>query len=389
MRDVYVIGAGMTRFGVHMDRDVRSLCEEALYKAMTDAGVLPKDVETGYLGTVGLAAEVPMMAGQIAFEQVGVTGIPITRVENACGSGSNAIREAWIAVRSGLYDVAIAAGVEIMNQPTRDQVPSFSGRGGGAALMEGTMGFFPPGIFAMLAQKYIEEGWLTRDTLAAISVKNAFNGSRNPLAHLQRILTREQVLQARMISYPLTMLDCCPMTDGAAAVVLCSESALSRFKGKPVLIKAMVQKSGTYAEEDPEMLPDTTVRAAEEVFAMSGVKPQDIDFVECHDCFTMAEVGNVHDLGYCDREDVGRFILEGNTEHTGPVPFNLSGGLMSKGHPLGATGPAQIYELVQQLRGDAGPRQIQGARLGLQHNGGGFRHGDTGIVVCSILEKVT
>jgi acetyl-CoA C-acetyltransferase len=386
--DVYLVGVGMTRFGIHMERDVRSLCEEALYEAMVDAGAYPDDIEAGYLGTVGLAWDVPMMGGQIAFEQVGITGVPITRVENACGSGSNAIREAWIGIKAGLYDVAMAAGVEIMNQPTREQIGSLSLLGGGDALMEGTQGFFPPGIFAMVAQAYIEKGWIERKDLAVISVKNAYHGSMNPKAHFQRTITIDQVLNARTISYPLGLLDCCPTTDGAAAVVLCSEKALPRFKKHaPVRVKWMSQRSGTYCEGDPEMNADTTKLAVQDAYKNTGLGPEDIDFIECHDCFTMAEICHVHDLGFCEKEEVGKVVRSGYTQLDGKIPFNVSGGLMSKGHPLGATGPAQYYEMAQQLRGEAGKRQVKDARIGLQHNGGGFRHGDTGIVVISIMEK--
>ena len=175
--DVYVVGVGMTRFGIHVDRDVRDLCEEALFEAMQDAGACPDDIEAGYVGTVGLAWDAPIMAGQIVFEQVGVSGIAITRVENACGSGSNAIREAWLAIRSGEYDVVLVCGVETMNRPLQDQIPRFAMFGGGDALMEGTMGLFPPGIFAMVAQQYLKAGWITREDMAYIAVKNAYSNS--------------------------------------------------------------------------------------------------------------------------------------------------------------------------------------------------------------------
>ena len=387
--DVYVVGVGMTRFGIHVDRDVRDLCEEALFEAMQDADAYPDDIEVGYIGTVGLAWDAPIMAGQIAFEQVGITSIPITRVENACGSGSNALREAWLAIKSGEYDVALAAGVETMNRPLQDQIPRFAMFGGGDAVMEGTLGLFPPGIFAMVAQTYLNEGWNTREDMAIVAVKNAYHGSLNPKAHYQRTLTMDKVLSARMVSYPLGLLDCCPMTDGASAALLCSEEALPRFrKHPPVRIRTITQTSGDYCESDPVAFsPDTVARAAQLAYKKTGLTPDDIDFAECHDCFTQAEIVHVHDLGFCEREEVGRFIREGNTQLDGKIPFNPSGGLMSKGHPLGATGPGQYNEMVKQLRGEAGKRQVKNARIGLQENGGGFRHGDTGITCVSIMEK--
>ncbi len=388
--EVYVVGVGMTRFGIHMDRDIRDLCEEALFEAMQDAGAFPDDIEVGYVGTVGFAWDAPIMAGQIIFEQVGITSIPITRVENACGSGSNAIREAWLAVKSGEYDVAMACGVETMNRPLQDQIPRFAMFGGGDAMMEGTLGLFPPGIFAMVAQQYLEAGWITREDMAYVAVKNAENGSLNPKAHYQRTLTMDKVLNARMITYPLGLLDCCPTTDGAAAVVLCSEEALPRFKNHaPVRIRTITQTSGDYCENNPrEFRADSVVRAAQAAYKRTGLTPEDVDFVECHDCFTMAEIVHTHDLGFCEKEDVGRFIREGSTQRDGKIPFSVSGGLMSKGHPLGATGPGQYYEIITQLRGEAGARQVKDAHIGLHENGGGFRHGDTGIVCVSFLERV-
>ncbi len=388
--DVYVVGVGMTRFGVHVDRDIRDLGEEALFEAMQDAGAYPDDIEVGYLGTVGLAWDAPIMAAQIVFEQVGITGIPITRVENACGSGSNAVREAWLAIKSGEYDVAMASGVESMNRPLQDQIPRFAMFGGGDSMMEGTLGLFPPGIFAMITQQYLKAGWIEREDLAIVAVKNAYQGSLNPKAHYQRTLTIDQVLSARTICHPMGLLDCCPTTDGASAVVLCSEEALPRFKKHaPVRIRTIAQNSGKYNEDNPkEFVADTMVRCAEIAYKKADLTPKDIDFVECHDCFTMAEIVHTHDLGFCEKEDVGKFIRDGNTQMDGTIPFSVSGGLMSKGHPLGATGPGQYNEMVMQLRGEAGKRQVKNARIGMQENGGGFRHGDGGIVCIAILEKV-
>ncbi len=391
MRDVYVLGAGMTKFGMHMDRDVRSLCEEALFEAMKDAEVRPGDIEIGFLGTVGMSPDTPMMIAQIAFEQVGVRGIPLTRTENACGSGANAIYLAWLAIQSGLYDVALVCGMEKMNGPRVAQVREFSHLGGGDAMMEGDMGFFPPGIFAMIAQRMMEEGIFTREQLAMVAVKNSHHAVGNEKAQRPRPVTVEQVVNAKLVAAPLTVLDCCPLTDGAAAVVLGSEEALEKFGSRAVRIKGIHQVSGSYCEDDPSMTPDTTRRAVARTYEMAGVGPEDVDFVECHDCFTMAELGHYSDLGFCKPEEIGKYIEEKKPWRDGPkdgTPFNVSGGLMNKGHPLGATGPAQYYEAMLQLRDRAGSRQVKGAKVGLLHNGGGFRHGDTGIVLTSILEKV-
>ncbi len=387
MREVWIVGVGMTRFGKLPELGVRELAEEAVFNALVDAGARPGDIEIAYCGTEAMAPDTPMLPGQIALEQVGITGIPITNVANACGSGSNAVREAWLALQSGLYDVALAVGVEKLTSPSPDQYQILSRLGGADLMLEGSMGFFPPGVFSMSALKHMEKYGTTREQIALVAVKNNYHGSLNPKAHYQKPVTLEQVLNSRPVSYPLNVLDCCPISDGCAAVVLCAADVAKRFSGTPVRIRAAAQKSGTY-KDDPELDADTTRRAAAEAYEMAGVGPEDIDLAEVHDCFTFAEIQHYEDLGFCKKGEGGRFIEEGHAAIGGKVAVNPSGGLLAKGHPLGATGPGQIYEVVQQLRGRCGKRQVPGARIGMTHNGGGFRHGDTGIVACFILEKV-
>ncbi len=387
MREVWIVGVGMTRFGKLSQYGVRELAEEAIFNALKDAGARPSDIEIAYCGTEAMAADTPMLPGQIAMEQAGITGIPITNIANACGSGSNAVREAWLALQSGLYDVALAIGVEKLTAPDPAQFHILSRLGGADLMLEGSMGFFPPGVFSMAAIKHMDRYGTTREQIAQVAVKNNHNGSLNPKAHYGKAVTLEQVMNSRPVSYPLNVLDCCPISDGCAAVIMCGADVAKRFTGKPVRVLAASQKSGTY-KDDPDLNADTTRRSAKEAYDMAGLGPDDINLVEVHDCFTFAEIQHYEDLGFCKMGEGGRFVQEGYADINGKVAVNPSGGLLAKGHPLGATGPGQVNEVVEQLRGECGKRQVKDARIGMTHNGGGFRHGDTGIVACFILEKI-
>jgi len=388
MRDVWIVGVGMTPFGKLPEYGVRELAEQAVFAALKDAGARPGDIEIAYCGTEAMAADTPMLPGQIALEQAGITGIPITNIANACGSGSNAVREAWLALQTGLYDVALAVGVEKLTTPHPDQFHVLSRLGGADLMLEGSMGFFPPGVFSMAAIKHMHQYGTTREQIAMVAVKNNYNGSLNEKAHYKKAVTLEQVLNSRPVSYPLNVLDCCPISDGCAAVILCGADVAKRFTGEPVRMLAASHKSGTY-KDDPDLNADTTRRSAREAYEMAGVGPEDIDLCEVHDCFTFAEIQHYEDLGFCKKGEGGRFVEAGHADISGKVAVNPSGGLLAKGHPLGATGPGQINEVVQQLRGRCGKRQVPGARIGMTHNGGGFRHGDTGIVACFILGKIS
>ena len=388
MRDIYVIGVGSTPYGRLLDWGVREMAEAAAFDALVDAGARPGDIETAYCGTQGMAcSDVTMLHGQIALEQVGITGIPVTNIKNACASGSNAFREAWLALQSGLYDVAIAIGFEKMCAPLPGQAQVLFEAGGGDRMMEGLMGFFPPGSFAMSARFHMATFGTTREQIAGIAVKNRRNGALNPKAQLRKAITVEEVLASRTIAVPLNLYDCCPISDGCAAVILASADAAPRFSGEPVAVAASAHVSGTYKDQEA-LDADTTRRAARLAYDMAGLGPEDIDLAEVHDCFSYAELKHYEDLGFCAPGEGGRLIDEGEVEIGGRIPVNASGGLIAKGHPLGATGIGQIAEVVTQIRGRAGPRQIEGARVGLTHNGGGFRHADTGVVTVHILKQV-
>jgi acetyl-CoA acetyltransferase len=388
MRRVFVVGGGIIKFGKFPERGIRKMAEEVLFNLFKDAGAKPSDVEAAYVGSQNTACDdTLMMVGQIALEQAGIVGIPITNCTNACGSGSNAVHQAWLAIQSGLYDVTLALGIEKMSSPLLPQAMMAGRLGGGDSEIEGVFGLFAPGIFGMIAKRHMEEYGTTREQMAKVAVKNRFHASLNPTAQYQTPTTIEEVLSSRVVADPLTVLECSPISDGAAAVLLASEDAVKRFSGKPVEIIASVQVSGTYSFTDILNI-DTTRRAAKKAYEMAGVGPEDIDLAEVHDCFSIAEIIHYEELGFCKKGEGGRFIDSGAPFLGGKKPVNTSGGLIAKGHPLGATGVAQIVEILYQLRGQAGKRQVPNARIGLTHNGGGFRKADTGIVCVHILKKV-
>jgi len=386
-REVAVIGVGMTPFGKFPHRSTREMGEEALWEAMTDAGARPEDIQIAYGGYVGMFMDLPMMAIQVALEQVGITGLPITRVENACGSGSSAYREAWMAIQTGMYDVALAMGIEKLTNPTFDQIRVVRDFGGGDREREGCMGIFPPGIFAMSARRHMQEFGTTREQIAMVSVKNHFHGTMNPKSAYQKEVSLEEVLASRVIADPLRLLECCPNTDGCAAVVLAAKDVLHRFSGDPVWMAGCGQASGTYTGQGEFFMSQLIQDSAREAYEMAGLGPEDIDMAEVHDCFSMAEITHYEDLDFCKRGEGGRLVEDKVTWLGGKLPVNPSGGLLCKGHPLGATGPGQIYEIVKQLRGQGGKKQVEGARVGLHQNGGGFRHCDGGCSIVSILKK--
>lgn len=388
MRRVYVVGGGIIRFGKFPDRGIRKMAEEVLFNLFKDASAKPSDVQCAYVGSQNTACDdTLMMVGQIALEQAGIVGIPITNCTNACGSGSNAVYQAYLAIQSGLYDVALALGIEKMSSPLLPQAMMAGRLGGGDSEIEGVFGLFAPGIFGMIAKRHMEEYGTTREQMAKVAVKNRVNASLNPTAQYQTPTTIEEVLSSKVVADPLTVLECSPISDGAAAVLLASEEAIKRFPGKVVEIIASVQVSGTYSLNDILSI-DTTRRAAKMAYEMAGVGPEDIDVAEVHDCFSIAEIIHYEELGFCKKGEGGRFIDSGAPFLGGKKPVNTSGGLIAKGHPLGATGVAQIVEILYQLRRECEKRQVEKARIGLTHNGGGFRKADTGIVCVHILKKV-
>ena len=387
-RDVVVIGVGMTRFGFFPERGIREMAAEASWQALQDAGVKPREIETAYLGyCLGLFNGQECVPGQIVFPPVGIRGIPVTRIESACASGSVAFREAYLGVASGQYDMAVALGLEMMSRAPNTVVRKYMS-GGADNELESEMGLTFPGVFGMYARRHMKDFGTTLEHLALVTVKNRGNASLNPRAHFTSPSTVEEVLSSRMVADPLRLLNCCPISDGAAAAVL-TTAKKARELGKKGLIRvaASVQNSCVFDEPPDLNTFEGTVRAAEKAYETSGLGPEDIDLAEVHDCFSIAEIMHVEDLGFCKKGEGGFFTAGGHTAITGKIPVSPSGGLLGKGHPLAATGVAQIVEVVEQLRGLSGPRQVPKARVGLTHTVGGFTRGESGTVVVTILKK--
>jgi acetyl-CoA acetyltransferase len=382
MREVYVIGVGMTVFGKHPDRSLRNLGYEACLNALTDAGVKPPEIQAGYCGNaLAVALQGETGVGQNAFWEVGIRGIPVVNVENACASGSTALREGWMAIAGGHYDLVIVAGIE------KTVMPKGTPLNVGAAELETKLGDIFPGFFACLAQKHMEKYGTTKEQMAKVSVKNHYNGTLNPYAQFQKPLTVEEVMNSPMIADPITLYSCCPNSDGAAAAVLCSAEYAKKLNKKQVRLAASVLTSGLYAPQRDFAGFEIEQRAAKQAYEMASLGPKDVNVVEVHDAFTICEILHYEGLGLCPLGEGGRLIDQGETELTGRVPVNPSGGLLAKGHPVGASGVAQIAELTWQLRGEAGKRQVKNPRVAVAQIMGGTKDTDTKACTVTILVK--
>jgi acetyl-CoA acetyltransferase len=351
----------MLRFGRYPDRDVPDLGGEAALLALKDAGLGIKDVE---MLAAGCLFQSNAMVGQRILQAIGQTGIPVINVANACATGSTAFRQAWLGVASGEHDVALAVGVEQMGK-----MGLLTGGGGSGVRTEGVIGSgLMPAVFGQAGMEHMRKYGTTREQFAKVAVKNHRHSTKNPLSQYQAEVSLEDVLGARMVAYPNTLYMCCPTGDGAAAAVLVSPEK-ARQLGARVKVLASVLTSDPWGERDLT-LPDVntlTRNAAKQAYAKAGIGPEDVDLVELHDCFATAEILHYENLGLCKDGEAGRMVDEGETAHGGRVPVNVSGGLLSKGHPLGATGVANVYEVTMHLRGQAGARQVEGARIGLAH----------------------
>lgn len=373
MRPVAVIGIGKTAFGAFPDRDLRSLAVEAGKKCLNNAGATPEKIDAFYLGNFAG----PSFVGQnhlapYISSALGLTGVPSTRFEAACASSGSAFFHAFTAVAAGVYDVALALGVEKMtSQPTPKVAEILAGAGDLATEVRAGATF--PALFAMIARRHMHDYGTTREHLAAVAVKNHANGAKNPDAHLRKVVTLEQVLAGKPICEPLTVYDCSLISDGAAAVLLAPLERAAEFTDKPVRILGIAQTSDHVAlDEKADITIFRSVQtAATKAFRMAGVQPSEIEFAELHDCFTIAEILALEDLGFVSKGDGGPFSQAGHTALDGRLPVNTSGGLKSKGHPVGATGVAQICDIVQQIRCEAGERQVARHSLGLAQNLGG------------------
>jgi acetyl-CoA acetyltransferase len=379
MKGVSIIGVGMIPFAKSPETPIVDLGWPAVKAAIKDAGIDPRRIDAVYSGTSRGGA----MVGQRIMGRLGLAGLPVTNVENACSSSSSALRDGVIAVSSGEYDVVLVIGVEKLSK-----------YGGGTLPLdeddwEVRLGLNMPALYAMRAQRYMHDYGLTPAQLAAVSVKNRRNGSLNPDAQMRKPVTVEEVLASRMIAEPFTLLQCCPTGDGAAAIVLARSDIARQFRSDCVEVRGSHLTSGRFMTGFRDMTsPEITVRGAREAFEDAGLGPEDIDVAEVHDAFSIAELLYYEAFGFCPRGEAPALLESGATAIGGKIPVNPSGGLLAKGHPVGATGAAQVVEIVRQLRGQAGPRQVEGARIGLTHaTGGGISGFDHGACSIHIFER--
>ncbi|MGA3137640.1 MAG: thiolase family protein [Xanthobacteraceae bacterium] len=393
MRDVAIIGVGAHATGQFAGKELKDIAYPAVWNAIDDAGVRPADIEVAYVGNSlgGLLTGQEGVRGQVLLQHSGITGIPIVNVENACASAATALRGAWLEVASGAADVALALGAEKMF--IGDSARTIGALSGVSELDLSRMGMQFTTSYAIhpkinLKSRMAEYGWTIED-FAKPAVKNSANGALNPLAQHRRQLTIEQVVQSRVVVDPLTLYMCSSISDGAAAAVVCSLDAAKKFTAKqPIRIAACTLRSGVYRLPDDERL-DTAATTAQAAYEQAGIGPEDLDAIELHDAMAPAELMLYERLGLCGPGDGPKLIDEGVTTLNGRLPVNPSGGLCSRGHPVGATGLLQIAELVWQMRGEAGERQIEKRpKVTLAQNQGGLLLGqDSAVYCCTILKS--
>jgi Acetyl-CoA acetyltransferase len=377
MRRVAVMGVGMSAFGVRNDVTIQELVWEAVREALDDSGLEQKDIELSVVGTVNTRGY-ELMPAVVVNEYSGLTGRGPVRVEAACATGSAALWTAYSAVASGQVDIAIAIGVEKMNEVDTATSLAVGGRAGNYLWEFHMYGTTFPAYYAFYATAHMQKFGTTEEQMAMVAVKNHKYASRNPKAHFQFEVTLEEVLKSRPIAWPLKLLDCSPISDGAAATVLASEDVARKITDTPVWIEAIGYSSDTsnFTRRPHYLGLEATRKAAEMAYRRAGIEPRQVEVAEVHDCFTIAEIMAYEDLGWVEKGKGGIFIAEGQSELGGKVSVNLSGGLKAKGHPLGATGLAQIYELVKQLREERERGRQAPLRnyIALSHNVGGTGH---------------
>jgi acetyl-CoA C-acetyltransferase len=370
---VSVIGIASTKYGA-LENSFIDLVKEAAKKALDDAGIGPDEIDAFYFGNfAGDQFFGQNHLASYAASSIGLKGVPATRVEGACASGSLAIRQAIFAIKSGFYKKVLVVGAEKMTSLPTSGVTSVLAQASNREF-EIDAGLTFPGVFALIANRHMHRYGTTREQLAAVAVKNHEHGFLNPLAHLRKKITLDDVCSSTiMVAEPLNRYDCSLISDGASALVLCAPEIAADYRNDVIDIIGSGQASGPFEIFLNEKMTSfaSTKLAASRAYEMAGVGPKEIDFAEVHDCFTIAEIVATEDLGFFEPGEGGQAALEGLTKIGGKIPINTSGGLKSKGHPVGATGVGQAYETVLQLRGQAGERQVHGAKIGLTHNVGG------------------
>ncbi|MEM4780396.1 MAG: beta-ketoacyl synthase N-terminal-like domain-containing protein [Halalkalicoccus sp.] len=384
MRDAYVIGAGQSAFGSFPEETYLTLFEDAFDAAVGSVeGEFSEAIDEAYLGTLGVGGRQIGLSGPAVTEHVGLHGIPTTRIENACAASGYAFRQAVTAVRSGMADVALAGGYEVMTDTSADGTKWWLGVSGETE-WERISGTTFAGVYAQMASAHMAEYGTTVEDLSRVAVKNHANGAKNPKAHLGFECSLEDAVSAPAVADPLNLYHCCPTTDGASAALVASEEVAREHGDDPIRVAGAGASSGRVGLFQRGTLTSipASVRAGEAAYEEAGIAPEELDVAEVHDCFAIAELLAYEDLGFCERGESGRLLRKGATDPDGELPTNTSGGLKSKGHPIGATGTGQIVELFDQLRGEANV-QVEGARYALAHNVGGSGGG----VTVHVLER--
>ncbi len=381
MREVGIIGIGITKFGELWENSFRDLVAEAGIKAIQEAGIEGADIDAIYIGCMSTSFIKQEHVAPLAIEVGGLADlhIPTTRIEAACASGGVALRHAFMAIASGMHDFVLVGGAEKMTDVVEveatDILASTADRE-----WEAFVGATFPSLYAMMARYHMHKHGTNREQLAMVAVKNHLNGCLNPIAQYRRKISIDNVLSSPFVAEPLRVLDCSPLSDGAAALILCPLDKAREYGKDEIAMVASSQSSDTLALHERKSFDSlkSTKRASEIAYEKAGIQPRDVDVAEVHDCFTIAEIMAIEDLGFVKKGEGGKAVEEGLTKIDGEMPVNTSGGLKARGHPIGATGIAQAYEIVLQLRGKAEKRQVPNAKIGLCHNVGGS--GGTAVV---------
>jgi acetyl-CoA C-acetyltransferase len=367
---VCVLGAGSTKYG-KLNESIIEIALNASKDAIESAGIIPKDIQAGYISNVFGVTDKQVHMAPVIMSNLGIPYVPGLTIESACGSGSVMFREAYANIAAGFYDCVLALGVEkITHTGTSQSTTLFSYCSD--FFYEGGNGASFPGLFASIARVYMTTYKANEEDLAYVAVKNHENGILNPKAHVRKKITIDDVMKSPVVASPLKFLDCCPFSDGASAIILCNEE-FAKKSGKPYIevigSGRGASPAAVQSREDITTIP-STIAAAKQAYKMAGITPKDIDFAEVHDCFTIAEIIDIEDLGFFPKGTAARAVTEGETRRNGEIPINPSGGLKSKGHPIGATGVGQVVEVFEQFTGKAGERTIKNAETALTHNFG-------------------
>ena len=370
MEKVCVIGAGSTKYG-KLDDSITDIAVQASVAAIESAGIKPKEIDAGYISNVFGIADKQVHLGPVIMSNLGISEKPSLSIESACGSGSVSFREAFANVAAGFYDAVLVTGVEKVTHTGTEWTTTYFSYCSDF-FYEGQAGASFPGLFASMARAYLTEINATEEDFAKVAVKNHENGLSNPKAHLRKKITVDDVMNSAVVASPLKLYDCCPFSDGASSVILCSEKFAKEHT------KDYIQVIGSGRGGSPAALQGrnhlttipSTKLAAESAYKMAGLGPKDIDFAEVHDCFTIAEVVDSEDLGFFEKGQGAKAAAEGRTKLNSEISINPSGGLKSKGHPIGATGVGQVVEVFDQLTGRAGEREVKDAKVGLTQNFG-------------------